>query len=322
MDLYSFIAAPGPRIGFGSWAIGGPYWGGDQPRGWGEVDDNESRDAIDAAWDAGMRFFDTANVYGAGHSEEVVGAALKNRPDAIVSTKFGNDILDPVAKQVGPGEPTGARTIQSIEGSLRRLGRERVDIVFFHLNMFPPADAEDAFDALETLRQQGKIGIYGWSTDSAENAAYFAPREGFGTIQFDMNIFRPATEVRAVTVRENLLPVARQPLAMDLLAGRTKTVTDPGDLRLNTPDWLVWYKDGDAAPEYASKLAAVRELLQTGGRTLAQGAMAWIWGTDDRVVPIPGIRTVKQAVENAAALDLGPLPKDVVAEIDRLTGAA
>ena len=109
--------------------------------------------------------------------------------------------------------------------------------------------------------------------DLAEFLADTGPRIGFGALQFDMNLFRPAPEVRAVAAKHNLLPVARQPLAMGLLAGRTSPVTDPSDLRLNTPDWLAWYKDGEAAPVYAAKLASVRELLQSGGRTLAQGAM-------------------------------------------------
>lgn len=320
MTLEEFLSARGSRIGFGSWAIGGPYWAGEQPRGWGEVDDAVSISAIDAAYDAGMRFFDTANVYGAGHSEEIVGQALGNRDDVIISSKFGNAIVDPVTKQVTTPDQSPAFTIKSVEDSLRRLKRERIDVLFFHLNMYDATEAEPLFDALETLRQDGKIGIYGWSTDSAERAAHFAARDGFGAVQFDMNLFRPATEVRAVTAEFDLLPVARQPLAMGLLAGRTKTVTDPSDLRSNTPDWLAWYKDGEAVPEYAEKLNAVRELLQSGGRTLAQGSMAWIWATDPTVVPIPGIRTPGQAVENARASDLGPLSPDVLAEIDALLG--
>ncbi len=322
MGLDTFLSNTGPRIGFGSWAIGGPYWAGEEPRGWGEVDDTVSLRAIDAAWDAGVRFFDTANIYGAGHSEELVGQALRNRPEAIVSTKFGNIVVDRAAKQVTTPKQSAENTVRSIEHSLKQLGRERLDIVYFHLNWFPASDAGEIFDTLETLRQQGKIGIYGWSTDSAENAAAFASLEGFGTIQFDMNLFKPAKEVRDVSKLHGLLPVARQPLAMGLLAGRTKAISDASDLRLNTPEWIAWFKNGKPVPEYAEKLSAVRELLQSGGRSLVQGALAWIWATDDRVVPIPGIRTPEQAIENAASLEIGPLSADILAQIDRLLGTS
>ena len=111
-----------PRLGMGCWAIGGPFWAGDAPLGWGEVDDGESIRAIHAALDTGARYFDTASVYGAGHSEVVLGAALKGREDVIISTKIGN-LFDAKSKQVTGNVATREEAVREIEGCLRRLGR-------------------------------------------------------------------------------------------------------------------------------------------------------------------------------------------------------
>jgi aryl-alcohol dehydrogenase-like predicted oxidoreductase len=306
-----------PRLGMGCWAIGGPFYAGDVPLGWGEVDDNESIAAVHRALDLGIQFFDTASNYGAGHSEEVLGRALEGRKDVVIATKFGF-ATDPATKQATGAFSDEAFIRASVETSLRRLKRERLDLLQFHLNDFDPVGSDAVFDVLERLKAEGKIGAFGWSTDYPDRADRQAKREGFVAIQHNMNVLSPATELLAVIERHGLISIDRGPLAMGLLSGKFSTDKTIGekDVRGAALDWMVYFKDGRAAPEFARMLDAISELLRADGRTLSQGALAWLWAKSARTLPIPGFRTVAQVEENAGALDKGPLPKTVADEID------
>jgi aryl-alcohol dehydrogenase-like predicted oxidoreductase len=303
----------------GCWAIGGLYYAGDQPRGWGKADDKESIAAIHRALELGVSLFDTACTYGAGHSEEVLGQALVDRPEAIIVTKFGNR-FDPVTKKAASPDASPDAIVLSVEGSLRRLRRERIDLLLFHLNSFPLADAAPVFDTLAALRQAGKIDTFGWSTDFPDRVAAFADREGFVAIEHAMNVFVPATALMETIEAKGLLSLNRGPLAMGLLTGKfdAKSVIPPNDVRSNTMSWLAYFKGGKVAPGFADRLEAIRGLLTSDGRTLAQGALAWLWARSPRTLPIPGFRSVAQVEENCGALDKGPLSADVMAEIERV----
>jgi aryl-alcohol dehydrogenase-like predicted oxidoreductase len=308
-----------PRLGMGCWAIGGPFYAGDVPLGWGDVDDRESIAAVHRALDLGIRFFDTASNYGAGHSEEVLGEALRGRDEVIIATKFGF-ATDPATKQATGAfaDPDFIRA--SVETSLKRLRRERLDLLQFHINDFPPEQSDVVFDTLDALRSEGKIDAYGWSTDYPDRAARHAKRPGFVAVQHNMNVFAPASELISVIEANNLISINRGPLAMGLLSGKFKPDQTLGakDVRSASAslDWMIYFRDGRIAPEYAGRLDAVRELLRSGGRTLTQGALGWLWAKSSRTLPIPGFRTVAQVEENAGALDKGPLPASVMAEID------
>ncbi len=137
-------------LGLGCWAIGGPFWAGETPQGWGEVDDDESTRAIHAGLEMGVNFFDTANVYGAGHSERVLGRALAGRRDAVViATKF-NAVFDESTRQVTGSDASPAGIRKACEDSLRRLGTDYIDLYQFHDNGFP---AENACPVRDTLEQ-------------------------------------------------------------------------------------------------------------------------------------------------------------------------
>jgi aryl-alcohol dehydrogenase-like predicted oxidoreductase len=307
-----------PRLGMGCWAIGGPFFAGDTPLGWGDVDDDESIAAIHRAIELGIRFFDTASNYGAGHSEEVVGRAIGNRDDIVVATKFGF-ATNPETKQATGAFADPAFIRQSVETSLRRLKRERLDLLQFHLNDFPLAESDAVFDTLEALRDEGKIDAFGWSTDFPDRAARHAGRRGFVSVQHTMNVFEPVPEIVSVIERHGLLSINRGPLAMGLLSGKftADKVVGAKDVRGASLDWMVYFEDGRIAPEFAARLDAVRNLLFSDGRTLTQGALAWLWARSPRTLPIPGFRTVAQVEENAGALEKGPLSAEVMADIDQ-----
>lgn len=310
-----------PRLGAGCWAIGGPLWMDDTPLGWGEVDDAESTRALHAAYDNGIRFFDTADIYGAGHSERIVGAALKDRPDAIVGTKFGN-LFDEETRQHKGANTKASHVRPAAEASLKRLGRDRIDLLQLHHNDLPIAEAAPIRDALEALVADGLIGAYGWSTDWADRAAAWVGAANYRTVQHNLNIMEPASELMAVIESNNLISINRSPLAMGFLSGKFKAghKFSESDIRGTSVPWLKPFKDGALNTDYVKSLDAVRDLLTTGGRTLSQGALAWIWATSDRTVPIPGFRTVEQATENAGALSFGPLPADTLAEVNKILG--
>src|SRR4051794_13558959 len=161
-------------LGMGCWAIGGPFWAGEQPLGWGEVDDDESIRAVRRALDLGVTFFDTANVYGAGHSEEVLARALAGRRDeAVIATKFGAT-FDERTRQVGADDGSPAAMARAVRESLRRLGTDHIDLYQLHINALPIPQALDLIPALEGLVDEGLIRSYGWSTDFPERAQAFA----------------------------------------------------------------------------------------------------------------------------------------------------
>ncbi len=312
-----------PAIGFGGWAIGGPFFAGTIPLGWGKVDDRESTAAIHAALDRGIRFFDTASNYGGGHSEAVIGAALEGRDDVVIATKFGS-VTDPVTKQTLADNVAPDFVRQIVERSLRNLRRDHIDLLQLHLNGLPIEEARPVFEQLAGLREAGTIGAFGWSTDDPERAAAFAGLDGFVAIQHQMNVLDPADAMIAVVERAELISINRGPLAMGLLTGKFAPTTQiaADDVRAADVEWMTYFKDGRVSPEFTSRLESIRELLREGGRSLTQGALAWLWARSSQTLPIPGIRTVKQAEENAGALDFSPLPQDVMAEIDRLLGRA
>ncbi|MGL5009890.1 MAG: aldo/keto reductase, partial [Paracoccaceae bacterium] len=203
----------------------------------------------------------------------------------------------------------------SIDASLQRLQREKIDLVLLHLNALDIATAEGVFTTLSTLRDAGKIAAFGWSTDFPDRAAAFAGIPGMVAIEHAMNVFFRADALVPVIEAHGLLSINRSPLAMGVLGGAQRRFA-PNDLRSQTVSWMDYYKDGAVSADYARRLAAVRDLLQTDGRTLPQGAIAWLWARSAQTLPIPGFRTVQQVTDLAGALEKGPLPAMTMAEIE------
>jgi len=300
-------------LGMGCWAIGGPFWSGETPHGWGEVDDEESIRAIHTALDRGVNFFDTANVYGAGHSERVLGRAFAGRrSQVVIATKF-NAVFDETTRQVTGSDATPEGIRKACEASLQRLNSDYLDLYQFAEKAVPVRET------LESLVQAGKIRAYGWSTDYVDRAQVFVQGPNCTSIQLELNVLDDNPAMIALCEGHNLAAINRGPLAMGLLTGKytpaTQVSTD--DVRGNkSPEWMKYFKDGRPNPEWMSIRNAVVEILTSDGRTVAQGALAWLWARSPQTIPIPGFRTVKQVEENTAAMEFGPLTHEQMKQIE------
>jgi aryl-alcohol dehydrogenase-like predicted oxidoreductase len=310
-------------IGFGCWAIGGPFYRDGGAAGWGEVDDGESAAALRRALELGVTFFDTADVYGTGHSEQVLGRALAGHRDAVViATKFGN-VFDPARRAITGADASPGHIHQACRDSLARLGTDRIDLYQLHLGDLPAGQADDAMAALEDLVTAGLIRSYGWSTDDPERAAQFGKGTHCAAVQHEMNVLDDDPDMLAVCDAFDLASVNRGPLAMGLLTGKYGAADQvPADDVRSAAPWMRYFSGGRPAPDWLARLDAVRDVLTSDGRSPAQGALGWLLARSPRTVPIPGIRTVAQAEQNAAALELGPLTPAQLAEISQLLGAA
>jgi aryl-alcohol dehydrogenase-like predicted oxidoreductase len=306
-------------LGMGCWAIGGPFWSGETPLGWGEVDDEESIRAIHAALDLGVNFFDTANVYGAGHSERVLGRALAGRrSEVVIATKF-NAVFNETTRQVtgSDASPEGIR--KACEDSLHRLNTDYIDLYQFHDNGYPAEKATPVWETLETLVQEGKIRAYGWSTDFVERAEVFVQGPNCTAIQLQLNVLDDNAAMIAFCEKHNQASINRGPLAMGLLTGKYTSATKVSgdDVRgQKSPEWMKYFKDGKPNPEWLAMRDAILEILTSDGRTVAQGALAWNWGRTPQTIPIPGFRTVEQVEENAGAMQFGPLTPEQMSQIN------
>jgi len=309
-------------LGMGCWAIGGPWtWAQPgrepYPAGWGSTDDAESIRAVHAALDSEVNFFDTAANYGAGHSEVVLGNALKGKRDKVViATKFGHIVNE--QEKIVYGDP--AQIIKNVrtdvENSLRRLQTDVIDIYQLHDGGYDSKLALELQSVLEELVSAGKIRWYGWSTDIVDSARSFASGAHCTSIQFRLNAIYDNAEMRKVCADFDLAGINKDPLNKGVLTGKfSSTSTFPtNDIRS---------RENFSNPEVMKRLKIVdeiRDILTSNGRTMAQGALAYIWGLDERMVPIPGFKSVKQVEDNAGAMEFGPLTETQVKEIRTIVG--
>src|SRR5574339_520791 len=304
-------------LGLGCWAIGGPWFWLNGQGGWGDIDDNESIRAIHRALDLGINFFDTAANYGTGHSERILARALDGKRDqAVIATKFGFHV-DETAKRVTFRTDDHLLHVRDeCEASLRRLNTEVIDLYQLHVWDYPLDKVPAMVDLLESLVSEGKIRYYGWSTDSVEGARLFAAGKHCAAIQHDLNVILDAPEMLELCEELNLASINRSALARGALSGKYSkdTIFPQNDVRKDS-----WSQDHFFAPTL-NQLDAIRAILTSNGRTLVQGALAWIWARSEKTIPIPGFKTVAQVEENAKAMELGPLTPEQMKEIDTVLG--
>ena len=306
-------------LGLGCWAIGGPFLLDGKPDGWGTTDDAEALRALQRAIDLGVTFFDTADVYGTGHSERLLGQALKEHRDrVIIATKFGYTYDE--AQRAITGKNLAPEYIRwACEASLRRLQTDHIDLYQLHVGDISLEQTEVVWATLDDLQQEGLIRAYGWSTNDPQRAHAFATQSNGTALQHPANVFLDAPEIFAACGQHHLASVNNSPLAMGLLSGKFDSRSRlPADDVRSAQSWVAYFTDGKPRQEFLDRLAAVREILVSNGRTLTQGALAWLWARSEQTIPIPGFKTVQQVEENARALHFGPLTQDQVREIAAL----
>jgi aryl-alcohol dehydrogenase-like predicted oxidoreductase len=237
-----------------------------------------------------------------------------------VTTKFSN-VFNEETKQITGSSATPEHIRAACDASLARLGTDYIDVYQFHAGDHEIEEIDEVLETLESLVQAGKIRSYGWSTDDPERARAFAKGANCTAVQFQLNVLRDNAEMIATCEQLDLAGLNRGPLAMGLLSGKyTKESTLPeNDVRgPNAPGWMRYFKDGHPSDEFLASLESIREILTSNGRTLVQGALAWLLARSGRTFPIPGFRNVKQVTENAGALAKGPLTAQQVGEIAEL----
>jgi aryl-alcohol dehydrogenase-like predicted oxidoreductase len=296
-------------IGFGAWAIGGS---------WGNVDDETSLRALHAAADAGVTLIDTADVYGDGHSEQLIGRFLRERSGEsfFVATKMGRSVPLDMAQYT----PEAFRGW--VDRSRENLGVDRLDLVQLHCLHRDIYYSPETFAALDELVSAGAIANYGVSVEKVEEALKAIEFPGVASVQIIYNIVRrrPADHFLAEARRRDVGVLARVPLASGLLTGKLSknSVFDASDHRnFNRHGESFDIGETFSGVDYETGLGVVEELrgLVPGGATMAQMALRWILMNEAITAAIPGAKTPEQARANAAAADLAPLP---VATMDRI----
>ena len=294
-------------IGYGAWAIGGDAWG--------RTDDAESMRSLHRAIDLGVNFIDTADVYGDGHSERLIGRLRRERKEEIVvATKAGRR-LDP---HVAEGF-TRRNLTSFVERSLRNLGADAIDVLQLHC---PPPDVYDmpeVFGILDDLVAAGKLRHYGVSVERVEEALRASRYPNVQSIQIIFNMFRlkPAEELFSVVRERQIGVLARVPLASGLLSGKLRR-----DSTFERTDHRNYNRHGESfdvgetfsGVDYETGLQAVEALrpLVPADATMAQVALRWILMFPEVTSAIPGAKNVRQTEDNARAADLPPLSAEVM----------
>ena len=307
-------------LGLGCWAIGGPYTSNGRPAGWGEVDDEESIRAIRRALELGVTLFDTADAYGCGHSERVLGQALaERRDDVVIVTKVGN-VFDEQTRTAGGSDLSPAYLRRACDASLRRLDTDRIDVYLIHNGFAGPEDVPGVVDVLEELVAAGKLRWYGSSVSDPAIVRAMAEGPHMVASQHELNVLRGELETLRVAEELGLACLNSTPLAMGLLSGRYRPDALPAadDVRRNAP-WWDFFHEG-AMERWLERIAEARAELTADGRSLVQGALGWIWGRSLATLPLPGFRTVAQVQENVGAAEHGPLPAERMERIQSILG--
>jgi aryl-alcohol dehydrogenase-like predicted oxidoreductase len=289
----------------GCWAIGGPTQYQGNQFGWGDIDEAEAVRAIHVALDAGITLFDTADIYGTGHSERILGQALASRrQQVIVATKFGLTFQEYTGAMTGrDASPSYIR--QACDASLRRLNTDYIDLYQFHLSDYDPDLIAPVYETLDRLIAEGKIRYYAWASDSLAACRIFAERERCPAVQFGLNMFEDDPDMLALCDEYDLAAIVNGPLGKGMLTGKFNESTRFSDTDLRHQRGWNLQRGPLATQRYV--LEQLREILTSDGRTLAQAALGALWARSDRVIPIPGFKTVAQVRENAGALQYGPL---------------
>jgi aryl-alcohol dehydrogenase-like predicted oxidoreductase len=274
-------------------------------QGWGKVDDEESIAAIRRAFDLGVSFIDTADVYGDGHSEEIIARALeKKRDHAVIATKAG--LKSPSGTDFSP-----AHIVASVEASLARMNTDRVEILQLHNPTKAALNDEELWETLRNLRQAGKIRAYGASVQNPAEGLIAIEKGGVDTVQVVFNVInQSARDFLEAAQRENVGVVARVPLASGFLTGKYTESHRfaPGDYR------RAW--SPERRREVLLRAAALDPVVDELGTSRARAALAFVLSYAGVSVTIPGLKNEDQAAENAGSSDVAPLPAELLKHLE------
>lgn len=293
------------EIGMGLWAAGGDQWG--------NTEDKQIFDAIDFALEAGVNFFDTADVYGGGHSEELLGKAMQGRREKfILATKIGWYNFD---GEKGQSAYTSVdKLIAGVEDNLRRLQTEYIDIIQSHIDFREPT-MEIFVEGFQKLQQAGKVRLYGVSTSNFEYLKAFNGDGKCSSLQIDYSILNRSAEVDILPYCQahGIGVIVRGAMAMGILAGKftSETRFGEGDFRRR---WHENPEEFKIFKEDLLKVEALRPLAE--GRSLAQLALQFVLANPAVSTVIPGVKNPTQAQANIKAALLSPLTAEELAVID------
>lgn len=299
------------ELSFGTWAIGGS---------WGKADDQESLRGLERAMELGVNFFDTADVYGDGHSEELLAKATKGKEDQIhIATKFcrAGDIYDPKTY-------SEEQVRAYCEASLKRLEREQIDLFQIHCPPFEILKDGRVFEVLDKLQQEGKIRYYGVSVETVEEGLYCLENPNVRALQVIFNALRqkPLEQLFPKASEKGVGILARVPLASGLLTGKFTSNTS-----FEKDDHRHFNSNGEAfnvgetfsglpfdkGVELSSKLNWIKD--QRG--TMTQAALRWILDQKEVTCAIPGFKTVKQVEDNLEAINVPSFNSDELEKIEQ-----
>ncbi len=291
-------------VGLGTWQLGAD---------WGDVSEEAARDVLEASAERGVTFYDTADVYGDGRSERIIGAFLAAHPNAglTVATKMGRRV-DQLPENYTPDNFRAW-----VDRSRGNLGVDRLDLVQLHCPPSAVIDDEATYDALDALVADGSIAAYGVSVETCDQALAAIARPGVASIQIILNAFRlkPLDQVLPAAAEAGVGIVARVPLASGLLSGRyaASTTFAPDDHRTYNRDGSAFdVGETFSGVPWEAGVAAAEAFTELVGRlpsppTAAQAALAWCWQQPGVTTVIPGARSREQAEANAEAGSVAPL---------------
>jgi aryl-alcohol dehydrogenase-like predicted oxidoreductase len=302
------------EIGFGAWGIGGDAWG--------QTDDTESIAALHKAIDLGVNFIDTADVYGDGHSEQLVARVRKERNEPLfIATKAGRRLNPHVAE----GYNNRQNLTSFVERSLRNLEVDALDLLQLHCPPSAVYDTPEVFAILDDLVQQGKLKNYGVSVEKVDEALKAIHYPNVKSVQIIFNMFRlkPAEQFFAAARERNVSIIVRVPLASGLLTGKFRA-----DSQFSAADHRNYNRHGEAfdqgetfsGVDYEAGLAAVEELrtLVPEGTTMAQFALRWILMFPEVTTVIAGAKTPAQAADNTGASSLPSLNPETMRRVQEI----
>lgn len=295
-------------VGTGLWAVPGSQWG--------PAEDRTTLEAIEASLDAGVNFFDTADVYGGGRSEELLGQAMRGRRDRfIVATKIGWVNFDGASGRSQYN--TVDKVVAGVELGLKRLKTDHVDAIQCHVNFVEP-NTPVMIEGFRKLKQDGKVRAWGISTSDLDLIKAFNAEGDCDVLQIDYSILNrtPEAAILPYCRQHGIGVIVRGPIAMGLLAGKfSEATTFPdGDFRKS------WIDDKQQNEVYRKDLLAVQKLREIvpEGQTMAQLALRFVISHPAVTTVIPGARNAEQARANTAAARFGVLNVDEQAAIDTI----